>query len=738
MKPEHTRKTADSAAIAHPYIRHALPGRVRFQAPRLRDRRIAAGIDAALGSLDGVRSTRVNPVCGSLLVQFDCARCPLERLLETFTTLLAQPLQRLAAPAPSADCPEPAACTCSGPDPKPLHLPDLKRRFWGLTATMAGLFIRNRLFSAPVTGSLFSPLGLVTAAFALPLVKRSLANLRQKQVNLDTFLGGSLLLAIAAGEAETALEILWIDSGADLMKGWVTERSRKAISEILEISGHHTFVLRDGVEVEVPVASLKSGDVVVLHTGEKVCVDGDVVSGEGLVDEAPITGRAEPVHVVPGTRVHAGTFVTGGVIHVQAHCVGDRTYLARILRLVEESQANRAPVEGVADRLARRTVAAGFVAAAATLLLTRNPWRAFTVLMVMACPCATSLAASSAVSSALHAAAQRRILIKGGRYLEAVGAAELVCLDKTGTLTANHPQVCDIVPTGRLTAREILLLACTGEAHNHHPLAEAIKERAAAEGIGPLPHSQCDYYLGKGIRAMLDGREILVGNHKLLTQFSVSAARIEKQAKPLITRGLTVIYLARDRRIEGLIGIENPQRPEAARVVAALTGQGCNLVLVTGDEPATAGDLARNLGITTCHSSLLPEQKATVVTQLQTGGHRVIMVGDGINDALALSKADIGIAVGTAGSEVAIEAADIALVDDSLEGVLYVRTLSRRTLRTVNQNFAIATSTNIFGAVAGALGIMGPVAAGLLHIVHTLGILANSGRLLNYNPDTAE
>jgi len=386
----------------------------------------------------------------------------------------------------------------------------------------------------------------------------------------------------------------------------------------------------------------------------------------------------------------------------------------------------------VADRLARKTVAIGFGATLTTLLLTRSPWRAFTVLLVMACPCATSLAASSAISSALHAAARRQILIKGGRYLEAVGSADLVCLDKTGTLTGNHPKVCEIISAGNLTTNEILLLACTGEAHNHHPLAEAVKERAAAEGISPLPHSQCDYYLGKGIRAILDGKEILVGNHKLLTQCNITCQTAEKLAKPLIKRGLTIIYLARDRQVEGVLAIENPQRPETGAVISNLAHQGCRLVMVTGDEPATANELASNLGITQCHSSLLPEQKAELVSSLQAEGYRVIMVGDGINDALALTRADIGIAMGVAGSEVAIEAADIALVEDSLNGVLYVRDLSHQTLRVVHQNFAIATSTNIIGVVAGALGLMGPVAAGMLHIIHTLGILANSGRLLDY------
>lgn len=728
----------DINIIQHPeskLIRHYLPGRVRFQATRLHNRKAAAGIVNEISSLNGVRSADANPVCGSLLVKFDVNLCTIQQLLDQLSLLLEKPLHLMEGSDNRLTCNHPEQCSCSSTGIQPVNLSGLKHRFWSLTATVAALFIRNRLIVKPLAGGLLNPFAFLATTFALPLLKRGITNLGQKKVDLDSFLGGSLMLAIAVGEVDTALEILWIDSGADLMKGWVTDRSRRAISDILEISGHHTFVLHDGVEVEVSVSSLKAGDVVVLHTGEKVCVDGTVVSGEGLVDESPITGRAEPVHLVPGSTVHAGTFIIGGVVHVQAACVGDNIYLARILRLVEESQSNRAPIEGVADRLARKTVAAGFAAAAATLLITRNPWRAFTVLMVMACPCATSLAASSAVSAALHAAAQRRILIKGGHYLETVGTANLVCLDKTGTLTGKHPQVSEVISTSKLSTREILLLASTGEAHNHHPLAEAIKEKAAIEGIDPLPHSQCDYYLGKGIKATVDNCEILVGNQKLMNQFDIVCTKAKIAARPLIKRGLTVIYLAKDQQVAGIIGIENPMRPETAQVVSSLVADGCKLVMATGDEPATAEELARNLNIQHCHSSLLPEQKADLVSQLKDQGYSVIMVGDGINDALALTRADIGIALGVTGSEVAIEAADIALVEDSLAGVLYVRDLSQQTIKIVNQNFAIATGTNIAGVVAGALGIMEPVAAGLLHIVHTLGIMANSGRLLKYAPD---
>ncbi|MEA4857942.1 cation-translocating P-type ATPase, partial [Solidesulfovibrio sp.] len=467
-------------------------------------------------------------------------------------------------------------------------------------------------------------------------------------------------------------------------------------------------------------------------------VDGRVLVGEALVDDSPITGRAEPAHVGPGDQVFAGAYVRQGIIQVRAQCVGDRTYLARIMRKVEDCLENKAPIESVADNLARSMMRLGIAATGLTLLATGSLWRAFTVMLVMACPCATVLSAQTAVSAAIAAAAKRGILIKGGRYLEEVGKADTICFDKTGTLTSTQPHIECILNFSDLDENELLRWAYSAEMHNHHPLALAIRNEAVTREIDPISHVVCDFTLGKGVRAVIGDDVIRLGNRTYLEEAGIAVTEKADAVMPLMDRGLTVIFLAQNQAILAALAFANEPRPDAKATVAALGRGGISKIsLVTGDAQNTALDLCRELGITDCHHSILPERKGEIVAGLRNGGRKVIMVGDGINDALALAEADIGIAMSAGGADVAIEAADIALVRDDLADILYVRDLSRRTLQVARQNFWIATSTNIGGAFAGAFGLLSPVAAGLLHIVHTLGVLANSSRLLLPLPEAA-
>ncbi len=610
-------------------------------------------------------------------------------------------------------------------------------RFIGMSVLGGIVLFRQIALKIAPAGSLLSPLGLITIVAAMPLVKKGVSSLGQGRITLESLLGGSIIAAVAAGEAMAALEVLWITSAGDLLQSWITERSRRAVRDILQVTEKSAYILADGVEVSLPVQEIKPGDTVVLHTGEKIAVDGVIVKGEALVDESPINGRSEPVLRRKDEHVLAGSFVREGVIFVEARRVGDRTYLARILRMVEESLENKAPIEGVADRLAKKLVTAGFAATLATLAVTGSFWRAFTVMLVMACPCATILAASTAISAALSAAARRRILIKGGRYLEEVGRADVICFDKTGTLTTNQPQIKQLIVLDGLPEDGLLQFVYSTEIHNSHPVALAIKAEATKRGIEPIAHDVCEYFLGKGVRSEIRGEEVLVGSHKLMEQFGVSPEEVKAQLEKLKEEGLTLVFVARKRRLMGVIGFANQDRPHVEEVIRYLRGDGVKrTAMVTGDSRRAALPMALRLDLDDCWYSALPEEKAEVVAGLKRDGEKVLMVGDGINDALALAEADIGVAMGAGGSEVAIEAADIALVEDDLKGVVYVRALSRKTIGVVHQNFWIATGTNVLGVVLGALGLLSPVTAGLTHIAHTFGILANSSRLLFFEaPD---
>ncbi len=717
-----------------PYtIRHAIPGRLRVHVPRLRELGPDSHIENRFTEIDGVVWTRINRGCASIIIAHDPQRLPRDALLEHLEAFLNSRNQGPRSAngiswGPGSPTPD---CACAGEEKGMVRKAFI--RFAAISVILGGVVFRQSILGRTVTQTATSPLGLAAIFFTAPLARSAMERLKERRVTLEGFLAAGSLAAVASGEAITSLEILWINSGAELLSTWIGERSRKNIASILRITSHHTFVLVEGVEVERSVEDLQPGDRVVLHTGEKISVDGTIVMGQAMVDESPITGRAEPAHKKVDDAVHAGSFVKEGVIHVIAERVGDETYLARVMHKVQCAMENRAPIEGVADRLASSLVKLGLGATLATLLITSSPWRAFTVLLVMACPCATVLAASTAVSAAISAAARRQILIKGGRYLEEVGKCDLVLFDKTGTLTTTEPVLTRIVSLNGHEEKDLLQLACSTETHNHHPLALAILKAAAERGISPLAHEVCEYHLGLGMRAVVQGQELLVGNARLARLFDARVDDMEEEAMALKSQGLTVLYIFRDKIPMGLLCFASPVRPEASEVLRRLRSMGARrFVLVTGDEETSALTLARLLGIEECHAALMPEEKAEIVKRFKEQSWRTLLVGDGINDALALAEADVGVALGTAGSEVAVEAADIALAQDSLQALADVYALSGRTLEVVHQNFWIATGSNIIGVTLGAAGWLSPVTAGLVHVAHSLGVLLNSSRLLAF------
>ncbi len=608
------------------------------------------------------------------------------------------------------------------------------RRFAAISAVMVVTFVRTTILGGTVAQTAFSPLGVLALGFGLPLLRSGIRKLKKKRLDLDGFLGAGIIAATAAGEALTAFEILWINAGAELLTAWTQERSRRSIAAILDMTSHHTFVLIDGMEVERAVEDVAPGDTVVLHTGEKICVDGEIVKGEALLNEAPMTGRQEFTHKTIGDPVFAGTFVREGVLFVRASHVGDKTYLARVMSKVQDELDNRAPIEGVADRLASSLVKIGLGVTALTFLTTGSAWRAFTVLLVMACPCATSLAASTAISASISAAARNRILVKGGRHLEEAGQCDTVCFDKTGTLTSLDPKLCEIVTASGVSEHDLLRMACSAEAHNHHPLAQAIKAEARRRGVESAPHTVCDYRMGMGILARIGDDDVLVGNGKLLEQYGVLTTPFAHQAGILRAKGLTVLHVCKNGEPQGLLGLDAQVRPEAAKVIRRLRAMGVKrFMLITGDEASSAWRLAQRLGIEEHHASVMPDDKAEIIARAMEAGRKVLMVGDGVNDTLALTRADVGVAIGAGGAEAAVESADIVLADDHLEALADVYGLSQQTLRIVRQNFWIATGSNIVGVAFGALGLLSPVMAGLIHIGHTLGVVANSSRLLAFS-----
>ena len=721
-------------------IRHNIPGRIRLKVESIRfSNNRAYSLEQWLSRQTFIVRAEARPTTGSVILFFSPAEADLVAILD----LVRKGLEIGIDSPPPLTSTEAACgldCKVCHPIPATREERSLLGRLIGVAAITAFVLyslIRSVVLKSPLPEGPFTLVAGVSVVGAIPLFRHALEDLKQgKAMSLFPFLASTCILAIFLGEALTALEVIWILRVGMLLEDYVAERSRRAISEILQVATKDTYILVDGVEVKTAVEDVHEGDILAVHTGEKIPVDGIVLEGKALVDEAHITGRADPEIRRAEDRVFAGTIVHEGVIFIKAEKVGDETYLCRILHLVEDSLANRASAEKQADILAGRLFKLGAFATVAVLLLTADPLRAFTVMLVMACPCATVLAASTAITAALANAARNHVLVKGGLYMEMVGKADYFCFDKTGTLTSEVPQLLEVIPRGpRQTEAQVLAMASVAEVHNEHPMARAIMEAADRLSITPQPHTVCEFVLGRGVKAKVEEDIIFVGNNKFMDEEGINTGYYKSRSKMAVLQGHTVLYVAKNKRLQGMLVVANQIRSNAQAVIDWLRKDGVSgLYLGTGDTESVAKGIASELGFDDHRSNLMPEDKAWYVDTFENDGKSVVMIGDGVNDALALSKASVGIAMGAGGAEVAIEAADIALVDSELERLVTLRQLSHKTLKVIDQNYYLAVSTNIMGVLLASVGWLTPIMAGGLHIVHTLGILLNSSRLVRWEP----
>lgn len=707
-------------------IRHQSKGRLRITVVLLKNR--SAMQQEWLkycASINGVNKIRDNMKCCSTALVYDMSVISEGSLISELDAFLFTLMAKY--------CPEVGTSCCVKKVSTSSHSGSMWR-FAAASAVSAVTFIGSHILKIAFAETFFSPLGIAVSLLTIPLIRKAIRDsAKEKKLNLHTFLGASCLLAVFMGEALTALEILWITEGAELLTDKITEKSRRSIQGILEAATKDVFIIKDGVEVEVPVSSLKTGEIIVLHTGEKIPADAIVVLGDALVNEASITGNGILVSKTEGDKVLSGTIVEEGLIQAEVKAVGGDTYLSHILSQVEDNMSNRAPIELMADKLAHRLLRIGLASTGLTLLITGSIARSLTVMLVMACPCATVLAASSAITAALRAAARKGILIKGGKHLEKISETSVYCFDKTGTLTSHEPDLTNIIELNNYNTIQILEIAMSAELHNQHPLAKAIRHEARKHGIKPAPHHECDFVHGKGVRAVVGKDEIFIGSYLYMLESGVVVAPYKTQGEDMARHGMMVTFVAKNKDVAGILGFENRLRPELANTLAKLKKSGVEqLHMLTGDSKYAAEYISESYGFDACHHSLLPDQKDEIIKQLKDDGLDVVMIGDGINDGLALVRADVGVAMGIGGTDVALEAADVVLVNDGLDDLYGIRILSQKTKNVIHQNFALATGTNIIGAIMAAAGYINPMMVGMIHITHTIGILLNSSRLLKF------
>jgi Cu+-exporting ATPase len=527
----------------------------------------------------------------------------------------------------------------------------------------------------------------------------------------------------------------------------------EAIRRLVGLQPRVAHLVRDGVEVDLPVDAVQPGDLLAVRPGEKVPVDGEVAEGRSSVDESMVTGEPMPVTKQPGDPVIGATVNQTGAFRFRATNVGADTVLAQIIRLVQQAQASRAPIQRLADAVSRVFVPAVIFIAIATFVvwfdvgpepaLTRGLIATVAVLII-ACPCALGLATPLSIMVATGKGAERGVLIRSAEALETAHRLNTVVLDKTGTLTRGRPELTDVIPIGETSPSELLALVAAAERSSEHPLGQAIVAGAATRGV-PVPEAEAfDSSTGKGVVATVAGRVVLAGNRRLLTDHGVDPAPLQPLLDRLSGEGKTPMAVAVDGAPAGVVAVADTLKPESAAAVAALRRAGIDVVMMTGDNRRTAEAVARSVGITTVLAEVLPGDKAGEIERLQAAGRSVGMVGDGINDAPALAQADVGIAIGT-GTDVAIEAADVTLMSGGLDGVVTAIALSRSTMRNIRQNLVFAFGYNAAGIplAAGILypftgWLLSPIVAAAAMAASSLSVVGNASRLRRFHGPTIE
>ncbi len=556
-----------------------------------------------------------------------------------------------------------------------------------------------------------------------PIFRNVVRAALRRQVTSHTLMTLGVLAALAVGQWATAAVVVFFMRVGDYAENMTTEAARRAVKDLSALAPQTARVERGAEAVDVPIAQVRVGDIVVVRPGEKIPVDGTVLSGQATVDQAAITGESMPVEAGPGARVFAASLARLGSLRVQTVHVGPDTTFGRVIKLVEEAEAHRADVQRIADKFSAYYLPVVAAIAALTFILRRDPL-AVAAVMVVACSCSFALATPIAMLATIGAGARRGILIKGGKYLELLARADVLLVDKTGTLTLGRPALTDVITLNGLSRAELLALAASVEKYSEHPLAEAVRGAARAEGLALVEPEQFEALPGQGVRALVGGKRVTVGSQRLAADGPVPAAQA------LEAQGKTLLYVRHGDEVAGLLAAADTARPEVPAALAAARALGIkHIELLTGDNERTAAALAGPLGLR-YRANLLPEDKIAVVKDYQARGHTVIMVGDGVNDAPALAQADVGIAMGAAGSDIALEAAHIALMRDDWRLVPEVIGMAQRTLRVVKMNLGFTVVYNVIGLSLAAFGFLPPILAAAAQSLPDLGILANSSRLL--------
>ena len=606
------------------------------------------------------------------------------------------------------------------------------RRKATLLAVSVGLglisWVTQSLGLLPPT--VYNALSLIGAALGAVFIGHSaIKTLLGGVFGIDLLATVAIVASIILGENLAAVVVVLMLGGGEILEQYISGRANRAIEELIDAFPKYTLVVRDGVEVEVSVSEVRIGDIVAVKPGGMIPVDGDITTGRATINQSSVTGEPLPVEKTVGDEVLSGSIVELGSIQIRTGKVGDESTYGRIIAMVKEAEENQAPIVRLADRFAGYYIPVILLLGLFVYWLTGDPLRMAAV-FIISCPCALTLATPMAVAAGISNSARKGVLIRNGASLQKLADVRTVVFDKTGTITLGRPQVSEVKAFNGSTDNVVLALAAGAEKHSEHPVARAVIKRAETDGLQAVECSEAETHPGLGICVTHENRRITVGSEKLLRQQGIVVP--VEVSKYLSLQGVekSSILVADNNVIIGALTISDSLRDNVREVVLDVKRSGANrVVMLTGDRPEVARDVAAQAGVDEVVADLLPAEKVGHIKRLKESGG-VLMVGDGINDAPSLATADVGVAMGLTGTDIAIETAGISLANNNLEGIPRLLRLGRGTMRIVKLNIAFALTVNAIGIVLSAAGVVTPLTASIIHESNALLVMLNSLRLL--------
>lgn len=589
------------------------------------------------------------------------------------------------------------------------------------------------LFSYLGFWRIFSPIDFVAIGATLvggyPVFIETFHSLRHRSINMEVSMTVAIVASLLVGQFTAAVVVTFFVLLSEYIEAYAVDKGRATIVKLEKSIPRRALVRRDGREIETDVQTIQPGETVIVRDGERIPVDGALVKGSGFVNQSSITGEAVAVEKMVGSRVFAGSVDESGVFEVRTEKVGTETVFGQIIKLVEEAENRKAPIQKISDKLAAWLVEFTIVFAVITFVVTRNLISTISVIVV-AGACGVAAGTPLAIVAVMGGLAKRGVIVKGGVYVQEMSKVDTVVIDKTGTLTFGDPEVTDVVGLDGCSDEQVLTYASAAEKFSKHPLAHAIMAKAQALGVSSGSSSSSDYMAGKGIVSWYDGERVLVGNSVLMTEQNIPlSSDIATTISSKVSEGKTTVLVAHGGRICGVIGISDKIRNESREAVQELGKMGLSTIMLTGDNQVASKSVGDQVGIDEVHAELLPSDKVSYIEQLSASGRRIAMVGDGVNDAPALALANVGIGMG-AGTDIAIEEADIVLMTNDLGRISMIVRASKQAYGVIMQNFYGTLIVDGIGLGLAFQGLLNPLFAAGIHVVSELLFILNSTRLI--------